>query len=93
MAQGEARLLINVRSNCSWDGVTPRSECKKPFGVHTKGLLARDVAPRAGLEPATSRLQGLPIFREGLDYLFTRLRVQERVSGASEALLGRLLSL
>ena len=31
------------------------------------------VAPRAGLEPATSRLQGLPIFREGLDYLFTRL--------------------
>ena len=31
------------------------------------------LAPRAGLEPATSRLQGFPIFREGLDYLFTRL--------------------
>ncbi|SLM48161.1 protein of unknown function [Nitrospira japonica] len=51
------------------------------------------MAPRAGLEPATSRLQGLPIFRKGLDYLFTHLGFQGRVSGAREAILGRLLSL
>jgi hypothetical protein len=40
-------------------------------------------------QPVTSA----PIFQPGLDYLFTRLQKQGRVSGASEALLDGFRSL
>ena len=40
MAQGKARLLNIVQSNCVWNGLAARPEYKKPFDVLAKGLLS-----------------------------------------------------
>ena len=54
MAQGKARLLKIVQSNCVWNGLAARPEYKKPFDVLAKGLLSGDWLPGqdSNLRPA-----------------------------------------
>ena len=47
MAQGEARLLKIVQSNCVWNDLAARPEYKKPFDVLAKGLLSGYWLPKA----------------------------------------------
>lgn len=66
----EAEKGVEWRS-CSW----VYQKNKRPSRQDV-GRPSVTVAPRAGLEPATSRLQVPRTFRLGLDYLFTRLRIR-----------------
>ncbi|MDE3244286.1 MAG: zinc ribbon domain-containing protein [Nitrospirota bacterium] len=44
-ASEKARLLKIIQSNCTWDGVTPRPEYRKPFDLLAKGLSSKDWLP------------------------------------------------
>ena len=65
MAQGKARLLKIVQSNCVWNGLAARPEYKKPFDVLAKGLLSGDWLPGqdSNLRPAGYKC---PSFSTGL---------------------------
>src|SRR5919197_698344 len=44
-AHEKARLLKIVQSNCTWDGVSPRPEYRKPFDILAEGLSSANWLP------------------------------------------------
>ena len=67
----KARLLRIVQSNCTWDGLTPRSIYKKPFDLLAKGLSSENwltVADEIRNFCVTSQLEELEQIEEALAF-------------------------